>query len=104
MSAAGHGQAIDEFLANSASATKMLSSYLNGEASIVADVAAGIGGVGADGIRDLTLAQFIHNLDGKLDVEDADGGAAIIAQLKKLVAKGNLGDTPLGQVIDATGT
>lgn len=98
MAAAGHGQAVDQFLGSSASATKMLAPYLDGDASIIADVAAGVGGVGAAGLRDLTLAQFIHNLGGKLG--DADAGSEIISQLKTLVAKGNLGDTPLRQVLD----
>jgi hypothetical protein len=98
MAAAGHGQAFDQFLGSSDNATKLLSPYLDGDGSIVADVAAGVGGIGASGIRDLTVAQFIRQLGGKL--EDGD---ALIEQLKAAVANAKLGDATLGQVIDTTG-
>ncbi|BAN01841.1 SPFH domain-containing protein [Ilumatobacter coccineus] len=98
LSAAGHGQAIDGFVNSSSGASKMLAPYLDGEANIVQDVAAGVGGIGAAGIRDLTLAEFVARLGGRIG--DSDGASALIDQLKSAVESSGLADQSVSNVID----
>ena len=98
LSAAGHGQAIDGFLGSSDGAQRLMKPYLDGDANLVQDVAAGIGGVGAAGIRDLTVAEFVARLGGRLG--DADGGSALVDQLKAAVESSGLSSESVADVID----
>lgn len=95
LSAAGHGQAIDGFIGSSDSAQRLLKPYLDGDSNLVQDVAAGVGGVGAAGIRDLTIAEFVSRLGGRLD-----GDSALIDQLKAAVESSGLSAENVGNVID----
>ena len=99
LSAAGHGQAIDGFISSSDSAQRLLSPYLDGDANIVQDVAAGVGAIGAAGIRDLTVAEFVARLGGRIG--DGDG-SALIEQLTSALESSGLSDQPVGTVIDTT--
>lgn len=94
LSAAGHGQAIDGFISSGDGARSMLSPYLDGDANLVQDIAAGVGGVGASGIRDLTIAQFVSRLGGSL------GDTSLVEQLTEAVRTSGLGDRQVGDVID----
>jgi len=94
LSAAGHGQAIDGFINSGDGASKMLAPYLDGDANLVQDIAAGVGGVGASGIRDLTIAQFVARLGGSL------GDASLVDQLVSAVQDSGLGERSVGDVID----
>ena len=94
LSAAGHGQAIDGFLDSGDGARKMLAPYLDGDANLVQDVAAGVGGVGAAGIRDLTIAQFVARLGGSI------GDTSLVDQLAAAVKESGLGDRQVGDVIN----
>jgi uncharacterized membrane protein YqiK len=94
LSAAGHGQAIDGFINSGDGARRMLAPYLDGDANIVQDISAGVGGVGAAGIRDLTIAQFVARLGGRI------GDASLIDQLSSALAESGLGDESVGAVID----
>ncbi|WP_040494667.1 SPFH domain-containing protein [Ilumatobacter nonamiensis] len=98
LSAAGHGQAIDGFIGNSDSAKRLLSPYLDGEENLVQDVAEGIGGVGASGIRDLTVAEFVARLGGRLG--DGQGGSALIDQLRDAVESSGIAGDSVADVID----
>ena len=97
LSAAGHGQAIDGFIGSSQGASRLLKPYLEGDANLVQDVAAGVGGVGASGIRDLTIAEFVARLGGRLG--DGDG-SALIEQLKTAVESSGMSGTSIADVID----
>lgn len=99
LSAAGHGQAIDGFLDSSNGASTMLKPYLEGNGNLVADVADGVGGIGAAGIRDLTVARFVQKLSGALG-----GGSGIAEALQEAVADGRLGELTVGEVIDDDST
>ncbi|MFT6291297.1 MAG: hypothetical protein ACJAR2_001899, partial [Ilumatobacter sp.] len=77
---------------------RLLNPYLEGDANIVQDVAAGVGGVGAAGIRDLTVAEFVSRLGSRLG--DADGGSALIEQLKAAVEASGISTDSVAQVID----
>lgn len=99
LSAAGHGQAIDGFVNSSEGASRMLSPYLEGDANIVQDIAAGVGGIGASGIRDLTVAEFVARLGGRIG--DGDGGSALMNQLKSAVESSGLADQSVSNVIDS---
>ena len=72
----------------------MLAPYLTGEANLVQDVAAGVGGVGAAGIRDLTIAQFVARLGGSI------GDTSLVDQLAAAVKESGLGDRQVGDVIN----
>ncbi len=98
LSAAGHGQAIDGFLGSSDSAQRLLKPYLDGDANLVQDVSAGVGGVGAAGIRDLTIAEFVARLGGRIG--DADGGSTLVDQLKAAVESSGIASDDVGSVID----
>jgi uncharacterized membrane protein YqiK len=98
LSAAGHGQAIDGFISSGDSAHRLLSPYLEGNGNIVQDVAAAIGGVGAAGLRDLTIAEFVARLGGRLG--GTDGGSALIEQLKQAVEASGLAAESVGTVIE----
>lgn len=94
LSAAGHGQAIDGFINSGDGAARMLAPYLDGDANLVQDIASGVGGVGAAGIRDLTIAQFVARLGGSL------GDASLVDQLTSAVKDSGLGNRSVGDVID----
>ena len=99
LSAAGVGQAIDGFISNGDAAGQLLAPYLQGDANIIRDISAGLGGIGASGIRDLTVAEFVARLGGRLS--DSGGGSAIVDQLKAAVDKSGLGAEPVGAVIES---
>jgi hypothetical protein len=94
LSAAGHGQAIDSFIESGTGASKMLSPYLEGNANLVQDVANGVGGVGAAGIRDLTVAQFISRLGGSI------GDSSLAESLLAAVQDAGVADRTVGTIID----
>ncbi|MGK0273950.1 MAG: putative membrane protein YqiK [Ilumatobacter sp.] len=94
LSAAGHGQAIDSFIESGTGASKMLSPYLEGNANIVQDVANGVGGIGAAGIRDLTVAQFISRLGGSI------GDSSLAESLLAAVQDAGVADRTVGTIID----
>ena len=94
LSAAGHGQAIDGFIESGTGASKMLAPYLEGNANIVQDVAAGVGGIGAAGIRDLTVAQFISRLGGSI------GDSSLAESLLAAVQDAGVADRTVGTIID----
>jgi hypothetical protein len=100
LSAAGHGQALDGFVGGSDNARRMLSPYLDGTGNIVADVAAGLGGLGAAGLRDLTITEFIRQLGGKLDGKA--GGSDLIEKLQAAVAGSGLGGASISDVIETS--
>ncbi len=60
--AIGHGKAVDGFVENSDLATKALEPYANGDDDLVAKIAEAIGGLGADGIRDLSVAELLRRI------------------------------------------
>ena len=97
LSAAGHGQAIDGFLDNSDSARRVLDPYLDGDGNLVADVAAGLGGIGASGVRDLTVAAFVGRLGRAIGGES--GAEALLQALQDVSPDAR--DRPLSDVIDA---
>lgn len=99
LSAAGHGQAIDGFVNSSQNGQRILQPYLTGEANLVQDVAAGVGGIGASGIRDLTIAEFVARLGGRIG--DGDSGSALMDQLKSAVESSGLANQPVSNVIDS---
>lgn len=94
LSAAGHGQAIDSFIESGTGASKMLSPYLEGNANLVQDLANGVGGVGAAGIRDLTVAQFISRLGGSI------GDSSLAESLLAAVQDAGVADRTVGTIID----
>jgi uncharacterized membrane protein YqiK len=94
LSAAGHGQAIDSFIQSGTGASKMLSPYLEGNANLVQDLANGVGGVGAAGIRDLTVAQFISRLGGSI------GDSSLAESLLTAVQDAGVADRTVGTIID----
>ncbi len=94
LSAAGHGQAIDGFVNSSDSGRRMLSPYLEGDANVVADVADGLGGLGAAGIRDLTIADLVNRLGSRL------GGDDLADRLRRAVADGGIGGTAVSDLLD----
>lgn len=98
LAAAGHGQAIDGFLGSSRGANTLLKPYLNGDANLVADIAEGIGGVGAAGIRDLTVARFVGGLSQQL----AAGGVSqsVLDALRDAVENAGIADRQVADVID----
>ena len=83
---------------NSDSARRLLDPYLEGDANLVQDVAAGVGGVGAAGIRDLTVAEFVARLGGRLG--GAEGGSALIDQLTSAVESAGVGGQSVAEVSD----
>ena len=95
LSAAGHGQAIDSFVNAGDSGRRMLSPYLEGDASIVADISEGLGGLGAAGIRDLTIADLVTRLGSRL----GDGGG-LAQQLRDAVESGGLGSRSVSDLFD----
>ncbi|MCP4960007.1 MAG: flotillin family protein [Actinomycetia bacterium] len=97
LSAAGHGQAIDGFVSSGNAGRRMLKPYLEGDASIIADISEGLGGLGAAGIRDLTVADFVNRLAGGLGSE----AGGLVEALRNAVGESGLGDRPLGNIIDA---
>ena len=97
LSAAGHGQAIDGFLENGSYSRQLLRPYLDGESNLVQDVSSGIAGVGAAGIRDLTVAEFVARLGGRL----GDGGSEIVDRLREAIESSDLGGSSVGDVLDA---
>lgn len=99
LSAAGHGQAIDGFLDSSAGGSTLLEPYLKNGGNLVADVAAGVGAVGAAGIRDLTLAAFVNRLGDRFG--DAAGSAGLLQSLREAIDSNGLGSVRVGDVIDA---
>lgn len=94
LSAAGHGQAIDSFIDSGTGASKMLSPYLEGNANLVQDLANGVGGIGAAGIRDLTVAQFISRLGGSI------GDSSLAESLLAAVQDAGVADRTVGTIID----
>ncbi len=94
LSAAGHGQAIDGFVNSSSAGRRMLSPYLEGDANIVGDVADGLGGLGASGLRDLTVADLVNRLGGRL------GGGDLVDRLRDAVASGGLSDASVSELLD----
>ena len=72
----------------------MLSPYLDGDANIVQDIAAGVGGIGAAGIRDLTVAQFVSRLGSSL------GDSALAESLLAAVQNAGVADRTVGAIID----
>lgn len=94
LSAAGHGQSIDGFIESGTGASKMLAPYLEGNANIVQDVAASVGGIGAAGIRDLTVAQFISRLGGSI------GDSSLAESLLAAVQDAGVADRTVGTIID----
>jgi uncharacterized membrane protein YqiK len=94
LSAAGHGQAIDSFIESGTGASKMLSPYLEGNANLVQDLANGVGGIGAAGIRDLTVAQFISRLGGSI------GDSSLAESLLAAVQDAGVADRTVGTIID----
>ncbi|MCP3854165.1 MAG: flotillin family protein [Actinomycetia bacterium] len=94
LSAAGHGQAIDGFATNGDTARQLLSPYLEGDGNFVADVAAGLGGLGAAGLRDLTIADFIGRLGRRVD----DGG--VLDRLRAAIDDAGIADLPVGDLLD----
>jgi uncharacterized membrane protein YqiK len=101
LSAAGHGQALDGFLESSQKARKLLAPYLDGDANIVADVAAGIGGVGAAGIRDLTVARFVSELGTKVSGDAAT--TKVIDALRAAIDKAGIGEQQVIELVDPQG-
>lgn len=102
LSAAGHGQAIDGFIESGNGARSMLTPYLNGDANLVQDVAAGVGGMGATGIRDLTIADFVSRLGGRL-AGNGHADSEVIERLRSAIEASDLGGTSVGDVIDTDG-
>lgn len=102
LSAAGHGQALDGFIGNSNGANTLLSPYLEGDGNFVQDITAGLGGLGAAGVRDLTVAEFVNRLGRRLG--DQQGAPALVEQLKAALEAGKVGSLPVGQVVDQTET
>jgi uncharacterized membrane protein YqiK len=94
LSAAGHGQAIDSFIESGTGASKMLSPYLEGDANLVQDLANGVGGIGAAGIRDLTVAQFVSRLGGSI------GDSSLAESLLAAVQDAGVADRTVGTIID----
>jgi uncharacterized membrane protein YqiK len=94
LSAAGHGQAIDSFIESGTGASKMRSPYLEGNANLVQDLANGVGGIGAAGIRDLTVAQFISRLGGSI------GDSSLAESLLAAVQDAGVADRTVGTIID----
>jgi uncharacterized membrane protein YqiK len=94
LSAAGHGQAIDSFIESGTGASKMLSPYLEGDANLVQDLANGVGGIGAAGIRDLTVAQFVSRLGGSI------GDSSLAESLLTAVQDAGVADSTVGTIID----
>lgn len=98
LSAAGHGAALDGFLGSSDGGTQLMRPYLEGDANLVSDVAAGLGGIGASGIRDLSVARLIEGLRPRLAA--TAGGAEIVDLLDAAVADGRLdGTATVGDVV-----
>ncbi|MEL6890389.1 MAG: flotillin family protein [Actinomycetota bacterium] len=98
LSAAGHGQAIDGFVDNSPNAQRLLKPYLSGDANLVQDVAAGVGGIGAAGIRDLTVAEFVARLGGRIG--DGGDGSALLGQLQAAIESSELAGKTVAEVVD----
>lgn len=100
MQAAGVGESFDSFVENGEAASKILDPYLSGDANLVQDVAEGLGGVGASGIRDLTVARFISALGTRL--EGSKDATAALARLQNAVESAGLGALGVGQVVGDT--
>ncbi|NOX31229.1 MAG: flotillin family protein [Actinobacteria bacterium] len=96
LSAAGHGQAIDGFVGSSDAGRRMLRPYLEGDSNLISDVADGLGGIGAAGIRDLTIADLVSRIGGRL----GSGGNDLVATLREAIEAGGLGDRPVGELLD----
>ncbi len=60
--AIGHGKAVDGFVENSELATTALAPYASGEEDLVAKIAEAVSGLGADGIRDLSVAELLRQI------------------------------------------
>ncbi len=60
--AIGHGKAVDGFVENSELATTALAPYASGDEDLVAKIAEAISGLGADGIRDLSVADLLRQI------------------------------------------
>ncbi len=60
--AIGHGKAVDGFVENSDLATTALAPYANGDEDLVAKIAEAVSGLGADGIRDLSVAELLRQI------------------------------------------
>lgn len=56
------GKAVDGFVENSELASASLEAYQNGDEDLVAKIAEAISGLGADGIRDLSVADLLRQL------------------------------------------
>ena len=96
LSAAGHGQAFDGFVENGETGKQLLSPYLEGDASIVSDVSQGLGGLGAAGLRDLTVADFVRRITASL----GSAGGALASQLNEAIGQGGLGDRSVADLLD----
>ncbi len=96
LSAAGHGQAIDSFVSNGDSGRRLLKPYLEGNANFVSDVAEGLGGIGAAGLRDLSIADLVARLGGRLGADSSD----VVAGLKQALEAGGLASRSVGELLD----
>ncbi|MEM9035067.1 MAG: flotillin family protein [Actinomycetota bacterium] len=96
LSAAGHGQALDGFVDNGATGKRLLAPYLEGNGNIVSDVSEGLGGVGAAGVRDLTIADLVTRLSANL----GSSGGELATRLRQAVTDGGLGDRSVGELLD----
>lgn len=102
MRAAGVGESFDAFIENGDAAAKVLDPYLSGQANLVQDLAEGIGGVGASGIRDLTVAKFVAALGDRLG--EGEDAAGVISQLAAAVDAAGIGALGIGDVVSTDTT
>lgn len=96
LSAAGHGQALDGFVDNGTTGKRLLAPYLEGNGNIVSDVSDGLGGIGAAGVRDLTIADLVTRLSSNLDAS----GGELATRLREAVTDGELGHRSVGELLD----
>lgn len=96
LSAAGHGQALDGFVENGSTGRQLLSPYLEGDDNIVEDVARGLGGLGAAGLRDLSVAELVRRISASL----GESGGDLASRLSEAVGQGGLGDRSVADLLD----
>jgi uncharacterized membrane protein YqiK len=92
LGAANTGRVVDSFVSNSETVSAVAEPYVSGERDLLTVAAGAVGGLGADGIRDLTLASFLTNLDGPK-----------AAAAKEALENAGLGDVALGELIGPKG-
>lgn len=56
------GKRVDKFIENSDAVAGIAEPYLNGEKDLVAKLSEAIAGLGADGIRDLSVAELLRQI------------------------------------------